>query len=96
MEAGSFVVSGARITLGRMEDGPENAEGSYDYAGKTYRLEERDSELWRVYEGDQYLGDVVAVTGISDPGGPTYLARRNGEAVRDGAPTTDDWRSALE
>jgi hypothetical protein len=79
-----------------MEDGPEDAEGSFAYAGKTYRLEERDSEVWRVYDGDQYLGDVIAVTGISDRGGPTYLARCDGDDAVEGAPTTDDWRSALE
>ena len=79
-----------------MEDGPEDAQGSYDYAGKTYRLEERDSEVWRVSDGDKYLGDVIAVTGISAPGGPTYLARCDGEDVMDGAPTTDDWRSAVQ
>jgi hypothetical protein len=35
-----------------MEDGPEAAKGSYTYGTKTYRLEERRSEVWTVLYGD--------------------------------------------
>jgi hypothetical protein len=80
----------------RMEDGPEIAEGAYKYWGKTYRLQGRDSEVWCIYDGDTYLGDVIAVTGVADRGGATYRSRRNGDDPAPGAPTTDNWRSALE
>lgn len=48
-----------------MEDGPESLEGSCEYGGRTYRLEERDSEVWRVYDGEKYLpcGAVAALHG---------------------------------
>jgi hypothetical protein len=76
--------------------GPEVAEGSYKYWGKTYRLEERDGQVWRVYDTDRYLGDLVAVTGVADKGGPTFLARYDGDDVMLEPPTTDNWRAALE
>jgi hypothetical protein len=79
-----------------VEVGPEVAEGSYKYWGRTYRLEERDGEVWQVYDADKYLGDLVAVTGVADKGGPTFLARCDGDEVMPEAPTTGDWRAALE
>jgi hypothetical protein len=38
-----------------MEDGPEFAEGSYEFGGTTCRLAEVESQVWRVYEGDTHL-----------------------------------------
>lgn len=48
-------------TLAGMENGPEAAEGTYEYAGHRYRLREEESEKWRVFDGDRYLGVVIAV-----------------------------------
>jgi len=78
-----------------MEDGPESAEGSYEYAGKTYRLEERESEQWRVYDRDQYLGTVLATQAASD-GSPEYTIDFAGEEGKYDEPATDDWRRAVE
>ena len=45
-----------------MEDGPEFAEGSYVFAGKTYHLAEVDSQMWRVYNGETYIGSSPRLT----------------------------------
>jgi hypothetical protein len=79
-----------------MEDGPEDADGSYDYAGKRYRLEERDSEVWLVSDGDRYLGDLIAASPANAEGGPTYLARCVGEELDPEIAPSDDWHSVLE
>jgi hypothetical protein len=76
-----------------MEDGPEQAEGSYDYAGKTFRLDEVESEKWRVFDGDTYLGVVIAVAG-SD--GPEYTIDFAGEEGQYDEPANDDWQRVLE
>jgi hypothetical protein len=78
-----------------MEDGPELSEGTYEYAGKTYRLEERESERWRVYDGDTYLGQVIAVKGTQETG-PEYTIDFAGEEDVYDEPATDDWRLVLE
>lgn len=76
-----------------MEDGPEAAEGTYEYAGRSYRLREEESEKWRVFDGDRYLGVVIAVDG---PDGPEYTLDFAGEEDKYDEPTTDDWRLVLE
>jgi hypothetical protein len=78
-----------------MEDGPEFAEGTYEYAGKTYRLEELESERWRVFDRDTYLGQVVAVKGTQETG-PLYTIDFAGEEDVYDEPATDDWRLVLE
>jgi hypothetical protein len=78
-----------------MEDGPEEAEGTYEYAGKSYRLVERDSEKWRVFDGDRYLGQVVALPGTQESG-PEYTLDFAGEEDQYDEPATDDWRLVLE
>jgi hypothetical protein len=79
-----------------MEDGPEAAEGIYDYAGKTYRLEERDSEQWSVFDGDTYLGVVERADGVPSREGPVYVAHAAGEEKLPDVEPTDDWQLALE
>jgi len=78
-----------------MEDGPEELEGSFDYAGQTYRLVEEKSEQWKVYLGDQYLGALIAVPG-SEQSGLQYTIDLAGEENLIDEPATDDWRRALE
>lgn len=78
-----------------MEDGPEDAEGTYEYAGKTYRLMEHDSEKWQVFDGDRYLGQVVALPGTQESG-PEYTIDFAGEEDAYDEPATDDWRLVLE
>jgi hypothetical protein len=79
----------------RMEDGPEELDGTYDYAGQTYRLVEETSEQWKVYREEQYLGVLLATSG---PGltGPQYTIDLAGEEGLIDEPATDDWRRALE
>lgn len=77
-----------------MEDGPEEAEdGGYEYDGKTYRLVERESERWEVYDGDRYLGVVWA---RDTAGPPEYSIDQAGEEGTVDEPFTDDWRRAVE
>ena len=77
-----------------MEDGPEEANGSYDYTGRTFRLDERDSEEWRVFDAGVYIGTVRAVRGEGTTG-PQYTIDIAGDGPVD-EPATDDWRRALE
>jgi hypothetical protein len=76
-----------------MEDGPEEAEGHYEYGGKTYRLIEDVSWTWKVFDGDAYLG-IVTQSGPNAGDGFEYTAKCAGEENED-APTTDDWRAAV-
>jgi hypothetical protein len=78
-----------------MEDGPEDAEGTYEYNSKTYRLVERDSERWQVFDGDTYLGVLVAIKGEGTLG-PQYTLDFAGEEDVYDEPATDDWRLVLE
>jgi hypothetical protein len=82
-------------TLCAMEDGPEEAEGRYEYGGKTYRLEEQESEKWRVYDGDRYLGQVLLVQSQSEAGFQYTIDLATEEGKVD-EPATDDWQRALE
>jgi hypothetical protein len=79
-----------------MEDGPEEADGAYEYSGKTYRLDEADSEVWSVYDGDTYLGVVRVAGPVEGEPGPHYVAKLVGEEHDPDTDVTDDWRSALE
>lgn len=76
-----------------MEDGPEAAEGTYTYAGHDYRLREDESEKWQVFDGDRYLGVLIAVNG-SD--GPAYTLDFAGEEGKYDEPANEDWRLVLE
>lgn len=80
-----------------MEDGPEAAEGSYEYNGATYGLEERDSERWRVTGPDgKYLGVLVTTYDVVDEPWPHYTCSVAGEEDTVSDATTDDWRAALD
>jgi hypothetical protein len=77
-----------------MEDGPEAAEGTYTYGAKSYRLEERDSEVWTVLDGEQVIGTVRALP-QTDERGVLYAVDVPGETETEDVPTTD-WKAALE
>ena len=62
-----------------MEDGPGDAEGVYECAGQTYRLEEAASGIWSVYLDDTYLGVLRVAEPEEDESGPHYAARVAGE-----------------
>jgi hypothetical protein len=79
-----------------MEDGPEAAQGTYAYAGKTYRLEERASERWSVYDGNTYLGVVEVADGAPTREGPIYVAHASGDEALTDVEPTDDWQRAIE
>jgi hypothetical protein len=76
-----------------MEDGPEAAEGSYAYGSKAYRLEERESEVWTVLDGEQLIGTVRALP--ADERGVLYAVDVPGDTETEDVPTTD-WKAALE
>jgi hypothetical protein len=78
-----------------MEDGPEAAEGNYPYRDKVYRLVEGESERWSVFDGDIYLGVLVAEPSV-DRSGPLYTLDFAGEERKYDEPATDDWRLVLE
>jgi hypothetical protein len=77
-----------------MEDGPEAAEGSYEFQGKTYRLAEVESEQWRVYDGDTFLGVVIQSDATTTEPWVHYVSRPAGDETAD-VPMTDDWHAAL-
>jgi hypothetical protein len=77
-----------------MEDGPEAAEGSYTYGDKTYRIEERESEVWTVLDGDTVLGTLTALPPTEDRG-VVYAVDVPGETETEDVPTPD-WSAALE
>jgi hypothetical protein len=79
-----------------MEEGPEQAEGTYKHAGTTYRLEERENERWRVYDGERCLGVVEVATGAPSREGPVYVAHVAGDEELPDVEPTDDWHLALE
>lgn len=78
-----------------MEDGPESVESAYEYSGKSYRLVERESERWEVYDNGRYLGVLIALPG-SKASGPQYTLDFAGEEDKYDEPATDDWRLVLE
>jgi hypothetical protein len=77
-----------------MEDGPEAAESRYTWGGKTYRLEEVESERWRVFDGDTYLGVLEQTDATDDERWMHYASKPAGDELAE-APTTDDWHAAL-
>jgi hypothetical protein len=76
-----------------MQDGPEAAEGTYTYGAKSYRLEERESEVWSVLDGDTVLGTVTALPATER--GVLYAVDVPGETETEDVPTID-WRAAVE
>jgi hypothetical protein len=77
-----------------MEDGPESAEGRYEYGDKTYRLEERESETWSVFEGARLIGTLIATAAV-DERGPLYTVRLDHEGATV-SESIDDWEAALD
>jgi hypothetical protein len=77
-----------------MEDGPEFAEEAYEFGGTTYRLAELESQMWRVCEGNTYLGIVTGTDPTAAERWPHYMAKCAGEEDTD-VPATDYWRAAL-
>ena len=79
-----------------MEDGPEDAEGVYEYGGQTYRLEEAASGIWSVYLDDTHLGVLRVAEPEADESGHHYTARVAGEEHDNDGEVMDDWRAALD
>jgi hypothetical protein len=77
-----------------MEDGPEAAEGTYTYGAKSYRLEERDSEVWTVMDAEHVIGTIRALPPTAE-GGVLYAVDVPGETETEDVPTSD-WRAAIE
>lgn len=77
-----------------MEDGPEAADGIYQTGGREYRLEERESEVWSVFDGQTLLGHLIADP-EPDKSGPRYTVRLAGD-VAPAPDFVDEWQSALD
>jgi len=78
-----------------MEDGPEAADGTYEFDGLTYTLEERESEVWSVRTPEGvYVGDVVAEEVIGEAG-PRYTVRFSDDREPE-AEYVEEWQAALE
>lgn len=58
-------------------------------------LAEVDSQVWRVYEGETYIGIVTETDATSVDPWPHYTAQSAGDEATT-VPTTDDWRAALD
>jgi hypothetical protein len=78
-----------------MHEGSDKTESTYEYAGKTYRLVEHESEKWRVYDGDRYLGQVIPSPG-GQQSGSEYTVDVAGEATQSGEPVMGGWQLVLE
>ena len=79
-----------------MEEGPGDAEGVYECAGQTYRLEEAASGIWSVYLDDTYLGVLRVPEPEEDESGPHYTARVASEEHDNDGEVMDDWQAALD
>ena len=77
-----------------MDDGPEEANGRYEYNGKTYRLDERDSHEWRVFDDGVHIGTVVELSTTPATGVLYTIEVADGEGREE--ETTDDWTRAIE
>jgi hypothetical protein len=66
-------------TIELIEDGPESAEGRYEYGDKVYRLEERESETWSVFGGPRLIGTLITTPAV-DERSPLYTVRLDHEA----------------
>lgn len=77
-----------------MEDGPEEANGSYSYSGKTYRLDERESHQWRVLDDGVHIGTVLEVSTTPEAGVQYTIEVADGRGPE--PETTDDWQRAIE
>ena len=77
-----------------MEDGPESANSTYEYNGKVYRLQERDSHQWRVLDDGVHIGTVLEVSTTPDAGVLYTIDVADGEGREQ--ETTDDWSRAVE
>lgn len=81
-----------------MADGAQEIDSSYDWEGKTYQLEEISTNHWTVFDGERYLGVIIASELDEDDENPlpNYESRLAGEETESTGDGTDDWRSALE
>ena len=77
-----------------MEDAPEEANGNYEYSGKTYQLQERDSNQWRVLDDGVHIGTVIEVSTTPEDGVLYTIEVADGEGRK--LESTDDWRRAIE
>lgn len=77
-----------------MEDGPEEANGSYKYNGKVYRLDERESHQWRVLDDGVHIGNVLEVLTTPESGVLYSIEVADGQGRE--PETTDDWQRAIE
>jgi hypothetical protein len=78
-----------------MTDAAVPTEGTYDYAGKEFRIVKQDGARWRVFDGDSRLGDVVELPG-SQESGRLFTLETNGDPNPHDEPAARDWHAALE
>jgi hypothetical protein len=66
----------------------------YEYGDKIYRLAERESEVWSVFDGASLIGTLIATPRI-DERGPLYMVRLDHEGATV-SESIDDWEAALD
>lgn len=79
-----------------MSDRPDDVDGEYDYAGRTFRIEPAVEGVWRIYDDDQYLGILAEAHPVAGEAWEHYTAKLAGEENTVSDVSTDDWRAALE
>ena len=77
-----------------MQGGPEETNGTYQYNGKTYRLQGRESHQWRVLDDGVHIGTVLEVSTTRGTGVLYTIEVADGEGREQ--ETTDDWARCVE
>jgi hypothetical protein len=85
---------GARSYAEGMEVGPADANGRYEHDGKVYRLDERESHRWRVFDDGVHIGTVIEMSRTPDAGVLYTIEVADGRGPE--TQSTDDWQRAIE
>jgi hypothetical protein len=77
------------------EDGPEAAEGNYEFDGLVHELDEREIQVWSLRSPEGvYLGDVVAEEVIGQAGSRYTVWFDDDDEPED--EYVEEWMAALE
>lgn len=70
------------------------SEGTYDYAGKAFLIVRRNDARWQVYDGDHWLGDIIALPGAQESD-RLFTLETTGDSMPADEPAARDWQAAL-
>ena len=79
-----------------MSDGPELADGTFEYHEKRYRVEEEEPERWFVYDGERHIGDIEHTADLAGRDASLYICHAADSTDRAEAEPMEGWRVALE